>query len=183
VRPLPELVGRATALANARGFAHSCTPGTGRLLATLGAASTGPVYESGTGYGVGTAWLHSGLPAGRPLVTVDHDAERVAAVRALFGPTVEVLLDDWAVLRAYPRCGLFFVDGGGKAGGPDAVADLVRPGGVVVLDEFTPCDTWPPMYAGQPDTLRIAWLTDARFVAVELRTEPDHAVLVATRRR
>jgi predicted O-methyltransferase YrrM len=198
----PAAVAGARALAERLGFQASCTPGTGRLLATLAAAVTGPVAESGSGCGYGTAWLRSGLRAGERLVTVERDAQRAAAVAELFAadPAVVVLHDDWAALRAYSPFGLFFVDGGGKSDGPDAVADLMAPGGIVVLDDFTPNDTWndrsgsarlaprrdpdwwPPMYLGQPDALRLAWLTDPRFVTVEVRTEADHAALISTRR-
>lgn len=184
-RETPEQVTAALALAGRLGFARSSTPGTGRLLAALAACATGPVGESGTGCGVGTAWLRSGLRDGERMITVDNDATRAAAVRQLFAAdrAVTVLHDDWAALIRYSPFGLLFVDGGGKRDGPDAVADLVAPGGIVVVDDFTPSDEWPPTYCGQPDSLRVAWLTDPRFVATEVRTEPDHAALICTRYR
>ena len=64
----------------------------------------------------------------------------------------------------------------------DAVADLVEPGGIVVLDDFTPCEPWPPIYRGRVDTLREQWLTDDRFTAVEVMIAPDASALIATRR-
>jgi predicted O-methyltransferase YrrM len=181
---LPGRVIEATALVERLHFAYSCTEGTGRLLACLAAATTGPVGESGTGCGYGTAWLRSGLREGERLVTVDHDAECAAAVRELFAddPAVTVLHDDWRALTPYSPFGLLFLDGGGKPDGPDAVADLMAPGGIVVMDDFTPCDAWPPTHQGEPDTLRISWLTDSRFASTEVRTEADHAALICTRR-
>ena len=59
---LPPLVERAVDLARRAGFAHSCRPEHGRLLSAL-AAGAGTIGETGTGYGVGLAWL-----AGRPPV-------------------------------------------------------------------------------------------------------------------
>lgn len=85
-------------------------------------------------------------------------------------------------LAAYAPFGLLFLDGGGKRDGPRAVADLMAPGGIVVLDDFTVCDAWPPTYLGEPDALRVAWLTDPRFAAAEVRTGADQAALIATRR-
>ena len=60
---LPEQVLLATELATQAGFAMSCDPDTGRLLAVLAAAvpSRGRLLELGTGAGVGTAWLTYGL--------------------------------------------------------------------------------------------------------------------------
>ena len=64
----------------------------------------------------------------------------------------------------------------------DAVADLVEPGGIVVLDDFTPCEIWPPITAGRVDMLRETWLTDERFTAVEVMVAPDASALIATKR-
>ena len=66
--------------------------------------------------------------------------------------------------------------------GVDAVADLVEPGGLVVLDDFTPCESWPPVAYGRVDVLRENWLTDERFTAAEVMVAVDAAVIVATRR-
>ncbi|MGH3333163.1 MAG: cytidine deaminase, partial [Nocardioidaceae bacterium] len=69
-----------------------------------------------------------------------------------------------------------------KDSGADTVIDLVAPGGVVVLDDFTPCESWPPIYAGRVDVLREQWLTDERFTSVEVMVAPDSSVLIATKR-
>lgn len=176
-----DRVEAAERLAARFGFENSSREGTGRLLAALAAASTGPVAESGTGCGYGTAWLRAGLRVGERLVTVERDEVRANAVRELFAddPAVVVLHDDWTALRPYAPFGLFFVDGGGKRDGPDAVADLVAPGGIVVMDDFTPSAS---QGRDERDDLRIAWFGDPRFVTAEVRTEADHAVLVCTRR-
>src|SRR5258705_12723757 len=58
-----NLVDSAYARAAAHGFELSCEPPVGRLLATLAASlpAGARVLELGTGAGVGTAWLVSGL--------------------------------------------------------------------------------------------------------------------------
>ncbi len=184
MRTEPPAVARARELAHRLDFGHSCSTGTGRLLATLAAAVVGTVAESGTGCGFGTAWLRSGLRDGSRLVTVERDGTRAAAVAEAFAgdPAVTVLADDWTALGAYRPLVLLFLDGGGKSDGPDAVADLMAPGGLVVMDDFTPADEWPPLFRGEPDALRIAWLTDPRFTATELRVSPTESALLATRR-
>ena len=55
-------------------------------------------------------------------------------------------------------------------------------GGIVVLDDFTPCELWPPIYAGRVDTLREEWLSDERFTTVEVMIAPDASAVIATRR-
>jgi len=64
----------------------------------------------------------------------------------------------------------------------DAVADLVEEGGIVVLDDFTPCEMWPPVFQGRVDTLREEWLTDERFTSVDVMVAPDASTLIATKR-
>jgi predicted O-methyltransferase YrrM len=60
---LPPLVAAATARARQAGFLLSCEPEVGRLLAVLAAhlPQGARVLELGTGTGVGTAWIVSGL--------------------------------------------------------------------------------------------------------------------------
>ena len=51
-----------------------------------------------------------------------------------------------------------------------------------MLDDFTPCEIWPPVTYGRVDTLREQWLTDERFTAVEVMVAPDASALIATKR-
>jgi hypothetical protein len=52
----------------------------------------------------------------------------------------------------------------------------------VVLDDFTPCAQWPPVYEGRVDVMREQWLTDGRFTAVEVMVTDDASVVLAARR-
>ena len=64
----------------------------------------------------------------------------------------------------------------------DAIVDLVEPGGIVVLDDFTPCESWPPIFMGRVDTLPESWLTDERFTAGEGMIAPDASASIAALR-
>ena len=75
----------------------------------------------------------------------------------------------------------FALAGGERRGPRVAARQLVERGGIVVMDDFTPCDTWPPLTLGRVDTLREAWLTDDRFTAVEVMVAPDTSALIATK--
>ena len=67
---LPPLVERAVGLARRLSFAHSCRPEHGRLLQAL-AGGAAMIGETGTGCGVGLAWLACGAPPGVRLVSVE----------------------------------------------------------------------------------------------------------------
>ena len=96
-------------------------------------------------------------------------------------PLVDVLAADWStLLDKGPFSLLFLVSGQPNEVGVEAVADLVEEGGLVVLDDFTPCEIWPPISGGRVDTLREEWLTDKRFTTVEVMVASDAATLIAT---
>jgi predicted O-methyltransferase YrrM len=182
---LPDVVRRAFEVSRSSGFAAFCRNETGRLLATLAATRGGTLAELGTGCGVGTAWLRSGLRDGAHLLTAELDAARADRARAIFADDerVEVLGADWSTLRDRGPFSLLFLDSGKpSASGPDKVVKLVDDGGIVVLDDFTPCSSWPPVYEGRVDVLREQWLTDERFTTVEVMVAPDASVLIATKR-
>jgi predicted O-methyltransferase YrrM len=158
---------------------------TGRLLATLAASRSGRLGECGTGCGVGAAWLSSAARDGCTVVTAELDPTLAAAVAELFSADerVEVITGDWAALRDSGPFSLLFLDvPEAKRSGADDVAELLEPGGIVVLDDFTPSACWPPIYEGRVDTVRESWLTDPRFTTVEVMVTDDAAVLIATKR-
>jgi predicted O-methyltransferase YrrM len=186
VLDLPPLVARAVNLARREGFANSCRPEHGRLLFAL-AAGAGTIGETGTGCGVGLAWLASGARPGTRLVSVEIDTERAGRAAALFAdlPQVGVIHGDWREIGRHGPFDLLVLDGGahGKSGGIPADPEaLLRPGGTIVIDDLTPAATWPPCFGGQVDEARLHWLTHPGLDAAELRLAPDLAALVATRR-
>jgi predicted O-methyltransferase YrrM len=139
---LLPLVERAVTLARHEGFANSCRPEHGRLLFAL-AAGAEVIGETGTGCGVGLAWLASGASPGARLVSVELDATRAERAAQLFSgvPQVTVIQGDWPEI--YPH-------------GPFDL--LLRPGGTLVIDDLTPARHWPPRYAGGVDEARMCWL-------------------------
>lgn len=182
---LPEIVSRAFEVSRKAGYVSFCRNETGRLLATLAATRTGTMAEFGTGCGVGTAWLRSGMRGDATILTAELDARLADAAAEIFqdDPQVEVRSADWATLLDQGPFSLLFLDSGEPTEvGVDAIADLVEEGGLVVLDDFTPCEIWPPVSYGRVDTLREQWLTDDRFTAVEVMVAPDASVVLATKR-
>ncbi|QCW51399.1 cytidine deaminase [Nocardioides dongxiaopingii] len=192
---LPDVVNRAFAVSRRAGYVSFCRNETGRLLAMLAATRDGTMAEFGTGCGVGTAWLRSGVRGEKArIVTAELNPKLARAAAEIFvdDPLVEVLAADWSTLLDKGPFSLLFLDSGqqdagwsdggrSSAVGVDAVADLVEDGGIVVLDDFTPCEQWPPITYGRVDTLREQWLTDERFTAVEVMVAPDASTIIATK--
>ena len=184
-RAVPVRVLAAERLAAEAGFEKSCIAEVGRLLRTAAAAKPGGVIaESGTGSGVGTAWLHSGLGDGARLVTVERDEELARRAAGVFAddPRVSVLTGDWRLLEQHAPFDVFFCDGGGKRDDPGRVVQLLAPGGILVLDDFTPSAEWPPRFEGEVDELRLFYLTHPDLDATEVLTTATSSAVVAARR-
>ncbi|MFE0464489.1 O-methyltransferase [Kitasatospora sp. NPDC058965] len=184
---LPPLVRRALAVADAHGFAHSCRPEQGLLLRTLAQGAPSAIGESGTGCGVGLAWLASGAAPGVRLLSVERDPARAAAAAEVFAdqPQVTVVRADWTELYRHGPFDLLVLDGGGQGKGDGAPADparLLAPQGTVVVDDFTPATGWPPLHEGRPDSARLHWLQHPALHAVELRLAADLSAVVGRRR-
>jgi predicted O-methyltransferase YrrM len=184
---LPGLVKDALALASAQEFDHSCAPEQGRLLSVLAKGrSGGRVGETGTGCGVGLAWMVGAADAATTFVSVELDAARATGSAELFArhPNVVVLNGDWRELRSHGPFDLLVLDGGGKGKEPqddpplDPVDGWLAPGGSIVLDDFTP--------AGEPgaplhDPARRYWLEHPALRTTEIRLSSTLATLVGTR--
>ncbi len=132
----------------------------------------------GTAYGEGAAAIASTAAS---LVTVERDADRVAAARErLTGlDNVELLHGNWR--DELPRRGPFeflFLDSGDWKEEPfrQRALDLVEPGGLLLKDDLT------PGFPG-PDPLREWFFGHPDLIASEILTTPGSAAIVATKRR
>ncbi|WTW98158.1 class I SAM-dependent methyltransferase [Streptomycetaceae bacterium NBC_01309] len=168
-RPRAE---RALAHAEALGFTMSSNPEVGRLLAVLAAAVPhgGRILEIGTGTGVGTASLVSGLGS-RTDATVDtieldadtgeraRDNDWPDHVRFHVGDAVELL----PTLGAFD---LIYADApGGKWHGLDRTLAALAPRGVLLVDDMAPQDWWSAEHREHQARVR-EQLVSAPFLAV-----------------
>ena len=188
-RDLPPLVARAVELAQALDFEFSCRPPQGRLLAILAAALPGGrVGESGTGCGVGLAWMVSAAPSSTQFVSAELDPRRAERAAELFSghPNVAVVAGDWRQILEHAPFDLLVLDGGGsgKTPGDEPVdpAEAVRVGGTLVIDDFTPWKAWPPRFGDAPDRARMHWLEHPDLLVSELTVHPAMSTIVAVRR-
>jgi len=143
--PLPDPVAQASTNAALAGFAMSCDPDAGRLLAVLAAAvpPDGRILELGTGIGVGTAWLLHGLDARSDVEIVTVEIDQVtasAAARTPWPAYVSLVVGDAVeVTRSSGLFDLVFADAqGGKWEGLDNTIAALRPGGQLLVDDMTP---------------------------------------------
>jgi len=148
---LPPLVHAAIAIAVSQGFDHSCAPEQGRLLSVLARGCTGQLIgETGTGCGVGLAWMVEAASEPTSFVSIEIDDTRAAASASLFAddPNVRVLHGDWTQLHEHGPFDLLVLDGGGKGKEPgdgpplDPAAGWLAVGGSIVLDDFCAGWTW-----------------------------------------
>ena len=183
----PAPVAAAVALADETGFDLSCLPEQGELLRVLArGVGAGRIGETGTGCGVGLAWLAAGAHPDARLVSVEHDADLAARAAGLFldHDNVEVVHADWRLLREYGPFDLLVLDGGGqgKRPGEEPIdpAAWLNPGGLLVMDDFGPLTDWPPRFAEGVDFTRLHWLQHPLLRATQVPVTPLWSTLLAT---
>ena len=182
---VPTLVSKALHNSLVSGWLNSTRTETGRLLATLAASRRRIVAEASTGSVTGVAWLRSGAPDETHVICVEKDRTRAERARkALVGADIEVLDGGCEQLRQRGPLSLLYMCRTIAAKvDHDLVHALVEPGGMIVIDDFSPSTQWPPRdEAGRVDELRHDWLTDERFSSSEVVVAPDLSVVIATRR-
>jgi predicted O-methyltransferase YrrM len=181
---LPELVLRALRMSLRRGYVQASRTETGRLLATLAATRTGTIAECGTGCGVGAAWLRSGAPKSTRVITAEVDPGLAHGVMDMFADDdIDVMHADWSSLAEHAPFSLIFMDATSARDWPrEQISGLLDEGGMLVLDDFTPCPTWPPLVRGRVDTQRLDWLSDERFTSVDVMVAEDTSVVIAVKK-
>jgi len=131
-------------------FGMASDPRTCALLAALAASKPGGHFlELGTGTGIATAWLLSGMDHASTLISVDVHSEFQAVARAVLGydPRLTVVLEDGIqYLNKQPPRSFDFIFADampGKYESLDQALALVKPGGFYVIDDMLPQPNWP----------------------------------------
>ncbi len=142
------------------GFDMPSDPRTAAILKLLAASKRGArILEIGTGTGLATAALLSGMTQDATLISVDNDERLQSVARAVLGEdrrVTFVLEDGLSYIRAQPpgSFDLVFADAmPGKYDDIDAALALVRPGGLYVGDDMLPQDNWPEGHQARVDEL------------------------------
>ena len=150
----PDTLDAIEARTKELGFGMASEPRTGALLRVLAASKpSGRLLELGTGTGIATAWLLSGMDAASTLTSVDTDPKVQAVAQEALGkdPRLTLVTEDGAAFlrRQTPLSfDLVFADAmPGKYDALDETLALVKLGGFYVIDDMLPQPNWPQGHA------------------------------------
>lgn len=122
----------------------------GTLLKTLiSSKPAAHVLELGTGIGLSLSWMIDGMDENSSLITVDNDPELIAIAKEYFGKDdrVEIACDDgseWIKNYMGSKFDLIFADAWpGKYSEIDEVLELLKVGGLYVIDDMAAQPNWP----------------------------------------
>ncbi len=134
---------------------------------------------------IGEGWMLSGVGSEARVFSVESDARRASACQELFADRSNVVVEnaDWTQLLDHGPFDLLVLDGGGsgKVDEPVDVEVALKVGGTIVIDDFTPFTTWPPMPHGLPDSARLFWLEHPLLRSTEVRLAEDLSTIVGIR--
>ena len=186
-RHVPAALEAILADTAALGFTMASEPKTGALLAALAASKPGGrLLELGTGTGLGTAWLLSGMDAASHLDTVDTDPNVVAIARTHLEKDARVtfhLMDGADFISRSPRdCyDVIYADAWpGKFTYLDETLSLLRVGGIYFIDDLLPQANWPEGHAAKVPVLIDAIERRPGFATVKLAWASGLMIAVRT---
>jgi predicted O-methyltransferase YrrM len=155
-------------------FPMASEPLVGVLLRVLASSKpNGRFLELGTGTGLSTAWLLSGMDAGSTLVSVDNDRE-VQQVAGNSLPDMRLTLVTSSGLeylrdQAPESFDLVFADAmPGKYEGLEEALSVVKVGGFYVIDDMLPQPNWPDGHAAKVPALMERLASKKNFVILPL---------------
>jgi len=169
-------------------FNMASEPQTGSLLRALAASKPrGKFLEIGTGTGYGTAWILDGMDAASKLQTVDIDPNVQSIARKQLGSDgrLSFFTQDaiaFLVTRQKNSYDFIFADAmPGKFERLDLTLGLLKPGGILVLDDLLPQPNWPEGHALKVERL-LAQLDDlADYRVSKLRWATGIVILTRIR--
>lgn len=168
---LQEILDRTATL----GFTMPSEPRTGALLRMLATTKPGGrLLELGTGTGLSAVWLLDGMDRDTTLITVDVDPQWQAVARDVLSddPRLEIVTEDAASFlrrQAPASFDLIFADAmPGKYELLDEALELLRPGGIYVIDDMLPQENWPQGHASKVPQLlaKLAARSDFRMASM-----------------
>lgn len=170
------------------GFKMGSEPQTGALLRTLAATKPGGRFlELGTGTGIGTAWLLSGMDAESRLDSVEIDSNVSDIARRHLGKDPRVSFHsadgiDFLKKASSPRYDFIYADTWpGKFSHLELALSLVRVGGIYFIDDLLPQPAWPAEHASKIPMLIAELEKRPDFISTRLAWSSGLMILVRTR--
>jgi predicted O-methyltransferase YrrM len=183
---IPEQYDRIAIKTKELQFNMASDRSTGSLLKTLVASKPGArILELGTGTGLATAWILDGMDNTSQLISLEKDKELINVAKgALTSHVVDfVLVDAYDWIRKYsgPRFDFIFADAiPGKYDLLNETLDLLKPGGLYVIDDMLPQSNWPDGHSQRVDDL-IARL-ESRTDLVSTRLQWSTGIIIAAKK-
>ena len=122
----------------------------GSLLKTLVAAKPGAkILELSTGIGLALSWIQDGMDDTSKIISIDNDPELIATASEYFSEDSRVELicadgGDWLQNYSGSMFDLIFADSWpGKYRELDITLQLLKVGGIYVIDDMIEQDNWP----------------------------------------
>ena len=146
---IPSQYEAITALSRQLDFNMASDIYTGSLLKTLVASKPGGrILELGTGSGLATSWIVSGLDKDAVLITVENNAMLLSvAQKNLNDARIDFVLEDgYKWLKEYrgEKFDLIFADAmPGKYDLFEEAFSLLKTGGFYIIDDMLPQPNWP----------------------------------------
>ena len=154
IRNAPEVWLKIAKRSSDLGFGMPSDQQTGSLLATLARSKpAGRFLELGTGTGLGTAWILSGMDASSRLDSIDSEARWIAIAREFLGQDQRVTfhIADGAEFLSKSNGNFYdfiFADTWpGKFTHLEETLALLKPGGLYIIDDLLPQPNWPEDHA------------------------------------
>lgn len=136
------------------GFTMPSDEQAGALLRTLVASKPGGHFlELGTGMGLSLSWMVAGIDASSQVISVDNNPNLIDLVQSEFehDSNVSITCMDgslWIKTYGGPAFDLIFADTWpGKYELLDETLDLVKPGGLYIIDDMLEQPNWPEGHA------------------------------------
>lgn len=168
------------------GFSMNSDALTGAFLRTLAASKpSGAFLELGTGCGLGTCWMLEGMDATSSLVSVDNDARAQGIANSELGhdPRLRLVLTDGGSFleNCNGHFDLIYADAWpGKYSHLQTALDLVKPGGIYLVDDMLPQPNWPEDHAPKVAALRDTLERLPGFITTQLSWSTGLMVCVKT---
>ncbi|MCR8644418.1 class I SAM-dependent methyltransferase [Paenibacillus sp. N1-5-1-14] len=167
-------------------FTMSCDQETGILLRALACSkSSSNLLELGTGVGASTSWILEGMDASSTLTSVEMNESFQGIARSCIqDERVNFILADGCIFIQENRdqqYDLIFADTWpGKYELLEETLQMVKPGGLYIIDDLTPVDTWEEGHAVKAENLVQVMRNLNDFHIVELNWSTG--LIIATRK-
>lgn len=146
----PTIHNRIVAKSREIGFTMPSDLYIGTLLRTLVTSKPNAnLLELGTGVGLSLSWMIDGMDANAKLISVDNDPKLIEIAKDHFGHDSRVSLicqEGTAWIKAYSgeQFDLIFADAWpGKYSEIDETLDLLKVGGLYIIDDMSAQPNWP----------------------------------------